>query len=1278
MANVILTGAKTFGQQALKIGGRVALSYANQAITRAFDNRVFEGPRLESLHIQSSRDGAPMARVFGRARIAGQVIWAARVHEHVTEERRGGKGGGPHSRDYTYTISFAVGLCEGEILGVGQIWANGRPLEVKDLNMRLYTGAQDQAPDPLIAEIEGSNVPAFRGTAYMVFEDMPLDEFGARLPQLNFEIIRAPKRTNNEPILEDLVQGVDLIPGSGEFAYGTTIAEERLGPATDRPINMNNLGGSSDIDQALDQLGAQLPNCRSVTLVVSWFGDDLRAGVCQIRPGVENRDRLTKPAVWNVGGETRQNACLISQLDGHPVYGGTPSDASVIEAVQALKARGYAVTLYPFILMDVAADNQLPNPYGGTGQPALPWRGRITCDPAPGVVSSVDKTAQAAVQVGGFFGSCSPNDFSVSGGLVSYTGLSEHSFRRMILHYAHLMSAAGGIDAFIIGSEMRGLTTVRGAGNSYPAVAAFQALAGDVRAVLGTSAKLTYAADWSEYFGHHPDDGSGDVNFHLDPLWADSAIDAVGIDAYFPLADWRDNAGHLDAQVYDNPYDSAYLSANMEGGEGYEWYYASSADRGAQIRTPITDGAANKPWIYRYKDVKSWWANPHFNRMNGQEAANATVWVPQSKPIWFTEIGCPAIDKGANQPNVFYDPKSSESHVPYYSSGARDDLIQRRYVETFLSYWHEDANHNPISTVYNGPMVDMSRAHIWCWDARPFPDFPARTNIWVDGPNWRTGHWLNGRTGLVSAADIVSELCLASSADAPDVSAVLGMVSGYVIGRPMSARAALSPLGIAYDFELVERASGLSFISGGAPLSFVIGQDDLVFAPEGQTLVIKREDTEGRLKDVRLTSIDAGRNYQSASVFARDLLAETVRILDVQIPLVLDPTQAKTMASSLLERSLTQVETIEFTMPQNMLALEVGDVVEIGGADDIWQITSLDGQGTKSTQARRASQNVPLISSGYEPDVSVDPIWVSAPQALILDIPDITGQGLRNGPLVGAVLAPWQPVTITGPNNVISELAAPISTGALLSDLPPGPAGRLWHGAQIDVYLPGALLSSLSVEDVLAGGNMLAVETAQGWEIFQCQNAVLVGDDTYRLGGLLRGQFGTDFMASSTINAGARVVKLPSGWQDLPIDTALRDNDLSLNISANGRAQSENVVFTYAANHLRPLSPAHVKAKVTGVNLEITWIRRTRIGGDDWASLDVPLGEDVERYEIDFMDGETVLLTKEAAEPTLQISISELEAQFGAPLDEITIAVYQLSQTYGRGAGQELTFNIPS
>jgi len=85
----------------------------------------------------------------------------------------------------------------------------------------------------------------------------------------------------------------------------------------------------------------------------------------------------------------------------------------------------------------------------GGAQPAYPWRGRIT--------------AQSADDVSAFF---------------------DNGYRRMILHYANLCAAAGGVESFLIGSELKGLTTSRTGRGVYPAVAALARLAGDVAAIL--------------------------------------------------------------------------------------------------------------------------------------------------------------------------------------------------------------------------------------------------------------------------------------------------------------------------------------------------------------------------------------------------------------------------------------------------------------------------------------------------------------------------------------------------------------------------------------------------------------------------------------------------------------------------------------------------------------------------------------------------------------------------------------------------------------------------
>ena len=73
------------------------------------------------------------------------------------------------------------------------------------------------------------------------------------------------------------------------------------------------------------------------------------------------------------------------------------------------------------------------------------------------------------------------------------------------------------------------------------------------------------------------------------------------IDCYWPLADWRDGRSLDKLAGAPSIHDLGYLKANIAGGEGYDWYYASQADRDAQTRTAITDGAYAKPWVFRYR-----------------------------------------------------------------------------------------------------------------------------------------------------------------------------------------------------------------------------------------------------------------------------------------------------------------------------------------------------------------------------------------------------------------------------------------------------------------------------------------------------------------------------------------------------------------------------------------------------------------------------------------------------------------------------------------------------
>src|SRR5437763_4807885 len=221
------------------IAGRIVGALAGNVIDHALLSpntaRVVEGPRLSDLDVMASTEGAPIPRLYGRARLAGQVIWATRLEEVVSTstEKAGGKGGGggrTTTTTYSYFANFAVGLCEGVIGRVARIWADGKLLDLAGINFRVYSGSETQTPDALIVAKEGAGeAPAYRGTAYVVFERLPLEKFGNRIPQLSFEVIRPIGK------LEPMIRAVTLIPGTTEFGYEPATIVQVAGPGSSRP-----------------------------------------------------------------------------------------------------------------------------------------------------------------------------------------------------------------------------------------------------------------------------------------------------------------------------------------------------------------------------------------------------------------------------------------------------------------------------------------------------------------------------------------------------------------------------------------------------------------------------------------------------------------------------------------------------------------------------------------------------------------------------------------------------------------------------------------------------------------------------------------------------------------------------------------------------------------------------------------------------------------------------------------------------------------------------------
>lgn len=1216
MAQVILSsvGGAIGGPLGATIGGLIGRTLDQRAIAGLEPARQ-RGPRLETLKVQGTAEGAPLACVFGRARTTGQVIWAARFLE--SRKTSSAAKGGPRTVEYGYSLSFAVALCEGEIDGVGRVWADGQAMDLSGVTMRVHRGGADQAPDPLIEAVEGA-APAYRGTAYVVFEDLPLAPFGNRVPQLAFEVFRRAKGA--APRLEDRLEGVCLIPGAGEFVLATEAVVRREGLTRSRMENLHAGDGRADLLTSLDQLQAQCPNLKRVSLVIGWFGTDLRAAHCTIRPGVERRDKPTEPFAWSVAGLERQDAHQISQSGGGPAYGGTPSDETVRQAVAELKARGLAVTLYPFVFMDA---------------PPYPWRGRVKGRDG----------AEAAADVAAMFG---PAD--------------GWGLRRLALHYAAL-AAETGADGLLLGSEMRGLTTTRDAAGGFPAVEAFRTLAAECRALAGPGVALSYAADWSEYAGVRAD---GDVRFHLDPLWADAAIDYVGIDWYPPAGDWRGGDGGRDAASWSGPDDPAYLAAQIAGGEGFDWFYAGEADREAQVRTPIADTAHGEDWVFRVKDLANWWSQAHHDRPDGVRSATPTAWVPGMKPVRLTEFGCAAVDRGGNAPNLFQDPKSAESALPPFSTGGRDDRMQRRALEAVLTHF---AANNPVSAVYGGPMLDGADA--WCWDARPWPAFPGRADVWADAGGWRTGHWLNGRLGG-ETRDLIAAILTRGGLDpdAFEVGPFEGGVDGYVIDRPMRTRDALDPLLTALGLTAAERDGRVS-VTGAAPTGRILTPEGLAW-PDGATAIKAERTLEDRPAAARVRFIDGGRDYQTGAATARR--AGDGGGIDLDLPAVCSSALAKTAA----ERALTVggERLIAALGPLDVLRLEPGDAVTVEGRAGAWRIVRLEWDETPSATLEPVAE-VGSADPEEDPRAPEPSARPGTPFLRLIAAPPLVGFEADDRPLAVVAADPWRPMRVSAgasPEALTArgDVAEPATVGTLVAPLEPGGRHRLDRTNAIVVRVEGRAPESRSRAAVLAGANTLMVETAAGWEIVQFLDAQLIEGDVWRLSGLLRAQQGTEGEMAAGAPTGAPVVLLdaaparadsPSAERGLPLLWRARPAGASM-----GGSQT---TWTPSGIHHRPWSPAHLRARPRpDGGLELSWIRRSRIDGDRWDGE--PFVADPSRFRVRVLDGGTVLRTWEADAPSAVYAAADRAADFpeGAGPDA-AIRVSQWGEGYGWGVEAE-------
>jgi hypothetical protein len=91
---------------------------------------------------------------------------------------------------------------------------------------------------------------------------------------------------------------------------------------------------------------------------------------------------------------------------------------------------------------------------------------------------------------------------------------------------------------------------------------------------------------------------------------------------------------------------------------------------------------------------------------------------------------------------------------------------------------------------------------------------------------------------------------------------------------------------------------------------------------------------------------------------------------------------------------------------------------------------------------------------------------------------------------------------------------------------------------------------------------------------------------------------------------------------------------------------------------LRPFAPVHPRRRETETGPVLSWIRRSRLGGDNWSAAEIPLAEADERYRVAIFDAADAVLLETTVETP----------EIGLPQGAARAEIAQISDLFGPGS----------
>ncbi|GAB2899705.1 hypothetical protein ACCI51_18175 [Microbulbifer echini] len=174
-----------------------------------FGKTTIQGRKFDKIKLQTSKAGVPRQIIFGRVKpVVGNII--ATTPPKIVKKKqkqKSGKGGGKTEvvNEEVYR-TYAIRICEGPITGICKVWRNNELVYDRDSTdptqidnnqafmelAEFFLGGFDQMPSAVLQAAFGiHNVPAHRGTCYLVIDNENLTSTGGAIPQYAFEVERS-------------------------------------------------------------------------------------------------------------------------------------------------------------------------------------------------------------------------------------------------------------------------------------------------------------------------------------------------------------------------------------------------------------------------------------------------------------------------------------------------------------------------------------------------------------------------------------------------------------------------------------------------------------------------------------------------------------------------------------------------------------------------------------------------------------------------------------------------------------------------------------------------------------------------------------------------------------------------------------------------------------------------------------------------------------------------------------------------------------------------------